>query len=319
MLLRFFKKKEYALEFLNGNIYCNSMEFFRSSITDYTTEQLTASGCLDILEGSVQLMKHYFPYQENKMYKDFSEHLCYDSHISLPEYSKSHICCFFQYTKGSNISSMEGFGEWCVLIYDFDCFLRKIQTAIAKTPGLYFLTGAVEYYKRTINNSVVKNDSNMLVMSLDGYQIHFNEYNKAFIFRDAFCKINRFKTQQEWRLFLYKDNWNTEPFILQVGSLEDCCQIISRDKVENAGYYLDANKVKQRITGNIMRENLNRKIINKNPWGKMYFAVGDPGKTAHMGEEIISSIPPLYIRETEESKRATIRLILTKGGKVFLR
>lgn len=293
------------------------MEFFRSSITDYTTEQLTASGCLDILEGSVQLMKHYFPCQENKMYKDFSEHLCYDSHISLPEYSKSHICCFFQYTRSSNISSMAGFGEWCVLVYDFDCFMRKVRTSIAKTYGLYFLAGAVEYYKQTINNSVVKNDSNMLLMSLDGYQIHFNKYNKAFIYRDAFCKIDRFKNQQEWRLFLYKDNWNTKPFILHIGSLDDCCKIISKDTIEKNGGYSVKAIVKQRIIGNISRESLNRKIINKNPWGKMYFALGALGKIKSIGDEIISSIPPLYIRETGTHKRATIRMILTKDRKGF--
>ena len=249
MLLRFFKEKEYAQEFIKGNIFCNSMEFFRSNITDYKTVQLTASGCLDILEGSVQLMKNYFPYQENKMYKDFSEHLCYDPHVSLPEYSKSHICCFFQYTRSSNISSMAGFGEWCVLIYDFDCFMRKVRTSITKTHGLYFLSGAVEYYKQTINNSVVKNDSNMLLMSLDGYQIHFNEYNKSFIWRDAFCKIDRFKNQQEWRLFLYKDNWNTKPFILHLGNLDDCCKIISKDVIEKNGGY----SVKAMVNGRYQR------------------------------------------------------------------
>ena len=292
---------------MQGKIFCNSLNFFQSYITDEKTSKLAVEKCTDIYEGSAQILHDFFPFSE------FVNSLDSDPNIVFSEYAKSHICCFSQASNVSYPKNMEDFGSYAVAIYDFEKFTRKIKQAVSKYPGLYYLYGAIDYYAPTINGkNTAKNIKHQLLMSLEGYRIRYDKTSKAFIYRDAFCKINRFSNQKEWRLFFYKESWNTEPFIFEMGNLEDCCLLIPASRsnfIEVLKKYPKSDSVSQKIKGNIDRVHLNEMITGKDPWGKLHFSLSEPAKEGM--SKIIEKIPPVYIRkEPSESERMVIRLIL---------
>ena len=307
MLVRFFKNEDFARQFMQGKIFCNSLSFFQSYITDEKTSKLAVEKCTDIYEGSAQILHDFFPFSE------FVNSLDSDPNIVFSEYAKSHICCFSQVSNVSYPKNMEDFGSYAVAIYDFEKFTKKLKQAVSKYPGLYYLYGAIDYYAPTINGKkTAKNIKHQLLMSLEGYRIRYDKTSKAFIYRDAFCKINRFSNQKEWRLFFYKESWNTEPFIFEMGNLEDCCLLIPASRsnfIEVLKKYPKSDSVSQKIKGNIDRVHLNEIITGKDPWGKLHFSLSEPAKEGI--SKIIEKIPPVYIRkELSEPERMVIRLIL---------
>ena len=307
MLVRFFSNEDFARQFMQGKIFCNALSFFQSYITDEKTSKLAVEKCTDIYEGSAQILHDYFPFSE------IVNSLDSDPNLVFSEYAKSHICCFSQLSNSSYPENMEDFGSYVVAIYDFEKFTKKLKQAVSKYPGLYYLYGAIDYYEPTINGKKVsKNIKHQILMSLEGYRIRYDKTSKAFIYRDAFCKINRFSNQKEWRLFFYKENWNTEPFILEMGSLEDCCLLVPASRsnfTEILKKYSKSNNVSQRIKGNIDRVHLNEMITDKDPWGKLHFSLSEPAKEDI--SKIIGKIPPVYIRkEPAEPERMVIRLLL---------
>lgn len=307
MLVRFFRNEDFARQFMQGKIFCNSLSFFQSYITDEKTSKLAVEKCTDIYEGSAQILHDFFPFSE------FVNSLDSDPNIVFSEYTKSHICCFSQVSNVSYPKNMEDFGSYAVAIYDFEKFTRKLKQAILKYSGLFYLYGAIDYYAPTINGKkTAKNIKHQLLMSLEGYRIRYDKTSKAFIYRDAFCKINRFSNQKEWRLFFYKESWNTEPFIFEMGNLEDCCLLIPASRsnfIEVLKKYPKSDSVSQKIKGNIDRVHLNEIITGKDPWGKLHFSLSEPAKEDI--SKIIEKIPPVYIRkELSEPERMVIRLIL---------
>lgn len=159
---------------------------------------------------------------------------------------------------------------------------------------------------------VVQNN-NSIIFSLDGLRIFYDSRNtNAFITRDAFCKLTRFKNQQEWRLFFYKENWNNEPFILKCDSFYQCCSLFF---VKDLGFlnkfykqYPLSNAVTTRVIGNISRKNLNDKIINKDNWGHLYFSIGKNEDKNKIEQQKFDLTQILKIRqEPSEINRAVLR------------
>lgn len=308
MLIRFFCKKEYAGQFVSGKIYCNSLGYFRTyhSRLPVSGAEAIKDKCTDALEGSSQILRNYFPYSDS-FESEFLEHLNCDPHIVFSEYAKSHICCFSN-INNSFSSEMQQFGNWCVAIYNFKIFETKIRAAIESLNGLYYLHGSVEYYSPSINGENLKL-KNELVLSVDGSRVLFDESKRnTFLYRDTFWKISNYKEQPEWRLLLYKENWNTDAFILETENLTDCCKIFNTSdafneikKIKNAYKLCDA--VPLHISGNINRKNLNRKIIEKDPWGQIHFILG----SEKMSANIFPEKSKLKVKQVQEPERATIR------------
>lgn len=64
MLIRFFRNKEYAEQFISGKLFCNSLNYFRTYPNcSLDGEKLAEDKCTDLLEGSIQLLHEYFPYK----------------------------------------------------------------------------------------------------------------------------------------------------------------------------------------------------------------------------------------------------------------
>jgi|GEM_PF-2978307 len=307
MLVRFFRTKEYAEQFLSGKIYCNPLSYFQTYIKDEETAKLAENKITDVLEGSMQMTKECFPFAM------FKEYLSSDSYIVFPEYSKSHICCFSNNRKGNYPNNMEAFGPYCVAVYNFPKFAKYIKKAVMKNNSLYYLTGGVNYYCPT-RNLVPVNHKSLILMSLEGYRVLYKDNSAAFIYKDVFNKIDRYSEQNEWRLFLYKENWNTDSFILDTGDLSDCCKMIKPEYAEIDKCINDyqQSEAATKIKGNINRDKLNKMIINKDPWGKIHFTIGSTVEPEKEIGKIIKQISPNYIKETGEPKRAVIRLLLEK-------
>lgn len=83
------------------------------------------------------------------------------------------------------------FGDTAIAITKMDPFLHRFRTAVERT-GLGFATGTVEYLS---------------------VHAHDGEWG-------PFRKDQRFEHQQEWRLVVR--NPPSDPFVLSLGSLEDC-------------------------------------------------------------------------------------------------
>lgn len=307
MLIRFFKKKEFAEQFICGSLYCNSLDYFRK-YPDVRLDgnELANDKCTDLLEGSAQLLRAYFPY------KELTEYVSCDPHLVFSEYAKAHVCCFSSIRKLPP-KGMEQFGEWCVIIFDYKIFERKLENALNSDSQLYYLYGGVEYYEPTINRNQIKSSGTGLVFAADGIRIYFDESNpKAFIERDAFYKFLRFKSQQEWRLFLYKETYSCEPDVLCMKDLHDCCKMIHSSEIsrtirEIQNEYPLCNSVPQHIKGNISRPNLNKKIIKKDPWGQLHFLLG-PAERKNKDSLCNDLVKGLRIKQVNENPgRVSIR------------
>ena len=305
MLIRFFKEKEFAEQFLCGKLYCNSLDYFRKyPNVRLDGNELANDKCTDLFEGSAQLLRAYFPY------KDFIEYINCDPHLVFSEYAKAHVCCFSSIGK-TMPEDMEQFGDSCVIVFDYKTFIRKLRTSLDSCNKLYYLYGGVEYYEPTIDRKQVKNSNNGPVFSIDGIRVCFDGNNQnAFIGRDAFHKFLRFKNQQEWRLFLYRETDTCDPAILQLENLHDCCMLVSRSDLDTAikeikKNYTLCDSVQTHIKGNISRDKLNKKIIEKDPWGHLHFVLG--GDTHECRENYESLYNGLKIKKVNEPRRATVK------------
>ena len=93
MLIRFFRTKEYAESFLCGKLFCNSLNYFRT-YPDITLDgnKLSEDKCTDLFEGSAQIIRKYFPYEE------FKEHIGCDPPYCFFGVCKSSYLLFFFYS-----------------------------------------------------------------------------------------------------------------------------------------------------------------------------------------------------------------------------
>ena len=148
-LIRFFEKKEYLNDFLNGHLYMNSLGHF------WKMRQPNVQN--DLLEGTIEILSEE---RQEELYGSLLED-DFGSHILLPPMNRLegfqfvHVLCFYLHEYDSELrqavaipKSIREFGKYAVRIRDMESF-AKLLCAKIESEKLYGTMGPVQYRKPT--------------------------------------------------------------------------------------------------------------------------------------------------------------------------
>lgn len=295
VLLKFISKKEYVEDFLDGNLYMNSLYNLRGEkpVEDarmkkeaylkahpevnpdsiaIPIQRTLSHGAEDILEGSIG-------YGSNISFNDknFEEHLLSDPIFRAVGFQYCNVLCFYRldytYRRSHGETSifykipckkMSEFGEYVVIIKNKKKLLKRISRALKDMKYLY-LCGNVDYEAPIKNGREVDfSEQGHLLLKADttidikNVQFRPNEL-------DCFSKTDNYDWQKEWRVALYRGKKDTSVFRLNIGDIKD---IATYTKVKNLATTLDsifiAKDIKRNTDGyfgNITREEMQEKFL----------------------------------------------------------
>lgn len=283
-LLKHFQRSEYAEQFLQGKLYLNSLDYFRSISIAASKSQGDKQS--DAFEGSVPIKKDSIKDEIYSAMTGIDRVLAFDPVFIFDEYKYSHLlCCSTIDFHANSISTinpglMSEFGDSLVLIHNKAAFQDRISKALSTVPGIFYLSGRVRYHSPTLNAKPAKVEHS-LSLKLDKL-FDFNSVGtiKSPI-RDCFDKSVSYAHQREWRLWLYKTHWDTSPFILEIGDLHDIATLVTFETLEEQIRELFSRSMLSfqeegygLMHGNIRRRSLREEILNHNSTGHLAFTIG---------------------------------------------
>ena len=214
-LIRFFEKHEYAEQFLNGDLYMNSIGHFWKLGTEI--QQDFHEGIVETI--SMEEMKKTYGLD---LQSSFGNHILAPLMNRMEAYKYVHVLCcvlhgYDPMTKEVERihKDMKGFGAFAVRIHNVQTFVDRLFEKL-KSDRLYGLMGPVNYH------SVVE---------------------KA-MYQDCFDKLNIHQNEKEWRFALIPDyekakelakadEYGHEPYdehtIFSIGSIRDIAMEIDVD------------------------------------------------------------------------------------------
>ncbi|MFA5546283.1 MAG: hypothetical protein WDA14_11595 [Sphaerochaetaceae bacterium] len=283
-LLKHFQRSEYAEQFLQGKLYLNSLDHFRS--ISIAASKGKGDKQSDLFEGSVPIEKESISEKVYLAAPYVYRESVFDPVFIFDEYKYSHLLCFstidFHANSISTINplSMKEFGPHLVLIFDKAAFRERVFKALSALPGISYLCGRIQYRRPTLNGKLAK-PVHSLSVSPD-IVLNYHEVTCAESpIRDCFNKSYSYSHQREWRLWLYQKNWDTNPFTLEVGDLHD---IATRVTFENLAEKIQDLDSRSKLPfqeesyglmyGNIPRKSLQKQIIEHNSSGRLAFHIG---------------------------------------------
>ena len=283
-LLKHFQKSEFAEQFLQGKLYLNSLDRFRSISIAASKSQGNKQS--DVFEGSVPIEKDSINDEIYSAMPGVDKVQAFDPVFIFDEYKYSHLLCFstidFHTHSISTINpdSMNEFGPHLVLIYNKAAFRERVFKALSAIPGFSYLCGRIQYRQPTLNGKLAKPVHSLSVSPDIVLNYHDVTCGKNYI-RDCFNKSYSYSHQREWRLWLYKKNWDTNPITLEVGDLHD---IATHVTIENLAEKIQDLDSRSKLTfqeesyglmyGNIPRKSLKKQIIEHNSSGRLAFHIG---------------------------------------------
>lgn len=229
-LIRSFAKKEWADQFLSGEIYMNSLKYFWDS--GNSVQRDVAEGACESINPS--FLKDYMP-------SDLIKNQVYEAQILPIGSAFCNICCFsrqllYLQDNGSyrivSDSLTKNLGKWSVVIDDFPAFIDKLDV-ISGIRQLRYVAGPVEYYDPApitpgpIWRPSITLRANMLI-DLDS----ISKKRRLENYRDAFTKNSRYKWQREWRIAVYTGKNDGEHYVLRLGNLSKIAHIVSTDSLQ---------------------------------------------------------------------------------------
>ena len=291
ILLKFISNPDWAESFLDGNLYMNTLYYFWN---EYPLEvagkekeeylqahpgidpdsyvvpinNILSRTQADMLEGTVGFS------DDDPVTVDFGEHALTDTIYRAEGYQYCNVCCFYRldFTLQTaspgrsfihyNIPSMDGFGDYVVIIKDEVEFIRRISRA-AKGNSFDYLCGNVRYKKLKRNGSTVNlsNRNHIALRTEDRVPIPDDMHT----IRDCFVKTDYYSSQQEWRVALYRGVKDATAYVFQIGSLRDMACVVKKgdlateiDKLFNSG---EIKSSRDGYSGTISRREMQRKFV----------------------------------------------------------
>lgn len=288
ILTKFFEKKEYRNDFLNGKLYFSSLNEF-SDIKPISQEPIIINGephyqirnidqrdpgegIIADVNASQQSLEMLFPNTLNNKLNYFARlrSLGY-SYCNIMSFHKIELT--FQITEYGykkfywDETNMNNFGKYAAVITNPKRFLRKLRTALDKTNWDYIF-GSVKYHKPTTQEM---QEPNILLVTQDTFSINQIENllnTQTNLTYDAFDKFTRYKNQKEWRLLINRNEVNNNCIkYLEIGDLSDC---VKKVDITNFGNFIDkslSNKTVLPLTndnydGNLSRKQMREKVIS---------------------------------------------------------
>ena len=229
-LIRFFKKEKYANQFLDGNLFMNSIgQFWGSSIEPQND---LYEGVTEVL--SVKEIKEQYGFDFKEI---FGEHILLPIANRLEAYKYVHLLCMsmisydHEYKEVEKLSSqMANFGKYAVKVNNFELFVGRLFDKLRKN-GQYGLMGPVQYHNPREESS----------------------------YRDCFDKNTLHKNEKEWRFALIPDYERAKQLaladaegraiykeytIFSIGDIRDIAQKVNVDTLLNdpGSLYRDEKK-----------------------------------------------------------------------------
>lgn len=139
-------------------------------------------------------------------------------------------------------------------------FICRVEEAVRKQ-GYHFVCGNVDYQPNKKLGKPVDLGHHMILKMDMKVDISAEVYKDILLEkRDAFCKSNTYKNQNEWRIALYRGELSTDAYKLELGDISDIVTWIFVDKMDklffrkvekkyatvDRGYYGTASREEQR-------------------------------------------------------------------------
>ena len=224
-LIRGFKERKWAKQFLRGDIYMNTLGYFWNEGNE---EQR------DFLEGACA---SFNPHIMQGFPKDVLDVLAKESYAIPRGASYCNVCCFscvLIKQLDTRVDLIElpdpclDLGSWIVVIDDPCELVSRLRAAVLEL-GYDFVAAPVEY-----RDSVQLNSSEVVKSSMDlkshdplpAYMVfpngipHFNA--------GVFVKNIRYANQVEWRIAVNRNERSLEPLMLKLGDLADIAHLTRR-------------------------------------------------------------------------------------------
>lgn len=219
--------------------------------------------------------------------QDMRDVLCYDLGVRVDAYKYCNICSFYRLdvddvSKTIQLPSpaIDKFGDYAIIVFDEDEFIKRIYSKVVNNPGWLFICGDVNYHKR-MDTTNPQNDvkHTMDLMMREPIDIDLiADKPESLKSKDCFDKISKYSYQNEWRICLYKDTLTEAPYALEIGDISDIACIIKTRELRQEllkiyKEYKPANVSEQRkaYKGNIARKFFRNTILKVD--GKVWVMV----------------------------------------------
>ncbi len=226
------KYTNYANEFLEGDLYCNSLDFFWKNGFE---------GQSDIYEGlsaniNLDSIKHIFP-------EEIRSHLIQDIGIQAVGYASCNVLCmtkidafpFYGKTIINMPSKMSEFGAQAIVITDFSEFMHRVEVGIRRL-GFKYVCGDVVYHHPSENGKKTEHKSRITWKSMKAVTLEQLDNPAVLTIRDSFDKHSKYTNQNEWRISIFRGTDDASPFTLKIGNISDIAFSVRGDKLADRSY-----------------------------------------------------------------------------------
>lgn len=234
-LIKYFGNRDYAEQFLRGELYMNSLAYFWNN--GHEDQRDMFEGVSDTFDKK----SLGFPVHMRQLIDG-------DVMFRLDAYRYCNLYCFYRVdieegganspfgfsgilpVKGIRLPGkhMEKFGNTVAIIKNEEEFMRRVLNALEK--DWLCVAGDVRY--RTIEGSPSGMGGYSLWQSDKAYPASdLMRGNGKTSSKDCFIKTKSYESQKEWRICVFRNVKTDEPYKLKVGDLSDIAELVPASQV----------------------------------------------------------------------------------------
>lgn len=235
-LIKFFGKKDYAEQFLKGELYMNSLAYFWDN--GFEDQK-------DLFEG----VSETFDKKSIGLSIQWQQIIDGDIMFRLDAYRYCNLCCFFRVDIDENGignpfgvpslvpvkairlpgNEMTEFGDTVAIIKDETEFMNRVMKAIDK--DWLCLAGDVRYSK--IEGSPTGLGGGSYWQSEKLYPApRLQRGNGRTSTKDCFIKTSYYANQREWRICLFRNVKDDNAYKLKIGDLHDIVELVPASQIQ---------------------------------------------------------------------------------------
>ncbi len=286
-LIKYFSKKEYADMFVSGKLYMNALSYFWENGFEQQR---------DVFEGISDTIKK----EGIGLPVDFQQIVSGDLMFRLEAYRYCNLYCFYRVDISDDMvwnpqtasvfpdtriirlpdKEMKQFGNYVGVIKKEEEFLKRVLHAV-ETNWLC-VAGDVRYRKRVGAREPLKHSMEMGTKELYPAAHWMRNGANRTSSKDCFDKTLSYEQQKEWRICLFRNQKDDQPYILEVGDLSDIVEIVSADTIRQYLMNLYAPCIpgevlpqRNAFTGNVTRQQFKEKLYDfDGGMGKLMLVIG---------------------------------------------
>lgn len=236
-LIKFFSKKDYAKQFLKGELYMNSLAYFWNN--GFEDQR-------DLFEG----VSETFDKKSVGFKVQWQQLIDGDVMFRLDAYRYCNLYCFYRVDIDENgigspfgMSSMvpvkaiklpgnemTEFGDTVAIIKNEDEFMKRVINALEK--DWMCVAGDVRYHKIEGSKDGTGGNTYWQTEKLFPAPM-FRRGNGRTTTKDCFNKTMFYAGQREWRICLFRNMKDDKAYTLKVGDLSDIAELVPVSQIQN--------------------------------------------------------------------------------------